>query len=65
VVSLTSIDAISRGRVRNPPGSLACRPEQAATRAVGIPLKAFLAYFSPQEQAGNHSFMAVGPHNGN
>jgi hypothetical protein len=41
------------------PGSLACRPGQAATRAVGIPLIAFLAYFSPQEQDGDHSFIEV------
>jgi hypothetical protein len=32
---------------------------QAATRAVGIPLIAFLAYFSPQEQDGDHSYIQV------
>ena len=36
------------------PGSLACRPG-----AVGIPLIAFLAYFSPQEQDGDLSYMQV------
>jgi len=50
------------------PGPMACRPPvpaaqvqagQAATRAVRIPLTAFLAYFSPQEQDGDHSYIQV------
>ena len=48
------------------PGSLICRPPvpaaqvqagQAATRAVRIPLTAFLAYFGLPEQDGDHSYV--------
>ena len=50
------------------PGSLICRPPvpaaqvqagQATTRAVRIPLTAFLTYLSPQEQDGDHSYVQV------